>query len=308
MIISASRRTDIPAFHSEWMMNRLKEKYVLVRNPYNARQLSRISLDPGQTDCIVFWTKNPMPMESRLSDISEMGYAFYFQFTLTGYGKDMEPGLPDKERLADAFCRLGEKLGPVRVDWRYDPIIITEKYTPEWHQETFARLCRHLRPYTTRCILSFVDEYAHLGRQIKAPKQDQIERTAKLLGETAETAGLPLYTCAEAWDLSTYKIHKGACIDLAKIEEILDCPLEVGKDKGQRPECGCISSIDIGAYNTCGHGCAYCYANTSPKTAAVNSGRCPAASPMLGGWPSGNEKITERPVRSWRSCQMKLKI
>lgn len=143
MIVSASRRTDIPTFYSEWFYNRIKEGFLYVRNPMNAHQISRIDLSPDVVDCIVFWTKNPIPMLPRLDELA--AYKYYFQFTLTGYGRDMEANLPDKkEKLIPAFKQLAEKIGKKRIIWRYDPIVFTKKYSPEYHIKAFTQIAEAL--------------------------------------------------------------------------------------------------------------------------------------------------------------------
>ena len=158
MIISASRRTDIPAYYADWFYNRIREGFVCVRNPMNFHQVSRISLSPDVVDGIVFWTKNPLPLMSRLEELRE--YPFYFQFTLTPYGKDVEPGVPSKnDVILPAFQELSRRIGPERVIWRYDPILFTDRYTMDYHITFFSQLARRLESYTRKCIISFVDLY-----------------------------------------------------------------------------------------------------------------------------------------------------
>ena len=158
MIISASRRTDIPAFYSEWFLNRIKEGFLYVRNPMNAHQISKIDLSRDVVDCIVFWTKNPIPMLPHLDELKD--YPYYIQFTLTGYGKDVEAHLPDKKReLIPAFQELSRKIGPERVIWRYDPIAFSEKYTAEYHLRAFTQISEALKGSTHKCVISFVDTY-----------------------------------------------------------------------------------------------------------------------------------------------------
>ena len=143
MIVSASRRTDIPNYYSDWFFNRLKAGYALVKNPMNAAQIRRVELSPEAVDCFVFWTKNPAPMLPRLEELRD--YAFYFQFTLTGYGRDIEPGIPHKrEVMLDVFRQLAGRVGKERVIWRYDPILITDRYTPEYHVRTFGEIAAAL--------------------------------------------------------------------------------------------------------------------------------------------------------------------
>ena len=165
MIISASRRTDIPAYYSEWFFNRLNQGYALVRNPFNGRQFSKIDLRPENIDGIVFWSKNPIPMLNKLDRLD--GLAYYFQFTLNPYGADIEPNLPEKERLIEAFKELSGKAGRQRVVWRYDPIIFNACYTPEFHMRAFRELALRLAPYTEKCTVSFLDDYLKIRSAIK---------------------------------------------------------------------------------------------------------------------------------------------
>ena len=158
MILSVSRRTDIPAFYSDWFMNRLKEEVVMVRNPMNYHGISKINLSPNVVDCIVFWTKNPQPMFKYLDEI-EKKYKFYFQYTVNAYEKDMEPNLPNLDERLKNFIYLSERYGKERVIWRYDPIVITTKYSLEWHIKKFEYIASKLRNYTKTCVFSFLDIY-----------------------------------------------------------------------------------------------------------------------------------------------------
>lgn len=154
MILSASRRTDIPNYYSEWFFNRIREGFVYVRNPMNAQQVSKIDITPKVVDCIVFWTKNPEPMLDRLDELAS--YKYYFQFTLTGYGKDMECNVPHKkEKMIPIFQELSKKIGTKKVIWRYDPILFTKKYTPEYHLKAFEQIATALQGYTEKCVVSF---------------------------------------------------------------------------------------------------------------------------------------------------------
>ncbi len=163
MILSVSRRTDIPNYYSRWFINRLKSGYLYVRNPMNPHQVSRIDLSPEVVDCIVFWTKNPENMIGQLEELRE--YMYYFQFTLTGYGREVEPNLPDKrEKLIPVFRQLSEKIGRQRVIWRYDPIFISRKYTVEYHLKAFAEIAVRLADYTVRVVISSMDLYAKTKR------------------------------------------------------------------------------------------------------------------------------------------------
>jgi len=286
MIISASRRTDIPAFYGEWLFNRLRAGFVLAPNPMNRHQVSRISLDPADVDCIVFWTKNPAPLVPELDRLRD--FCFYFQFTLNPYGPDLESNLPAKSRLVDTFRRLADKIGPERVIWRYDPILVTPQYTPAWHEAMFAEYCRQLHQDTRRCTISFYDSYRKSDRNLAALGPQPLDEAARrrLAGAMAAAARechLALDTCAETIDLREYGIGHAACIDIKLIEQLKHVRLQAGKDKNQRPACGCAASLDIGCYNTCPHGCRYCYANANYRQASANRQAHDPASPLLTG-------------------------
>lgn len=284
MIISASRRTDIPAFFTEWFMNRIREGFVFIRNPINPRQVGKISLTPDVVDCIVFWTKNPANLLPYLHELS--GYNFYFQFTITPYNQLLEPGLPPKPFLIELFKELSRKLGGNRLVWRYDPIIITEDMPVAFHTSAFATMAAALRGYTCRCVISFLDMYKKCERNMKDVHPlpitaDMMQETAKCFAEIAVRNELELVTCAEEIDLTSQGIAHGKCIDDKLIEEISGKPLQIGKDKAQRPLCHCVTSIDIGSYNTCLHGCLYCYANFVVRTIKNNLQKHDPSSPFL---------------------------
>ncbi|MBR0092818.1 MAG: DUF1848 domain-containing protein [Lachnospiraceae bacterium] len=285
MIISASRKTDIPTFYPEWFMNRIREGFVYSRNPMNAHQISRIPLHPEVTDCIVFWTKNPAPMLPYLEELRE--YHYYFQVSLTGYGKDMEAHLPDKKKvLISAFQKLSDKIGPERVIWRYDPIAINERYTAEYHLKAFSEIAKALRSRTEKCVISFVDFYQKIRKSmdelhVEDASGETMTELAKRMYGIATENHMVLATCAEKIDLAAIGIEHNACIDRAVIEKICGAKIKVKKDPSQRPECHCVESRDIGAYNTCAHGCRYCYANYSPETVKKSMERYDPKSPIL---------------------------
>lgn len=273
MIISASRRTDIPAFYSEWFFGRLKEGYAEVKNPFNSA-LKKVSMKPEDVDCLVFWTKNPKPMLERLEELKE--YEYYFQFTLNSYGKDIEKNVPSKHgELIDTFKMLSEKAGKKRLVWRYDPILVTEKYTVEYHTEWFGKLSRKLKGAFDTCVISFIDSYAKTKKRfrengIRELTEAEIFRIAEAFSAIAEENGFKINTCAESADLSRFGIGHSSCIDKKRIEALTGKSLDTKKDKYQRKECGCCESTDIGAYNTCIHNCIYCYANGGWKTVENN--------------------------------------
>ena len=288
MIISASRRTDIPAFYSEWFLNRIKEGYAVVRNPMNNKPV-RILLSPDIVDCIVFWTKNPIPMIPRLDELKD--YCYYFQFTLTGYGRDVEANLPDKKNeLIPAFKQLSDKIGPERVIWRYDPILINEKYSMEYHIEVFSYLASSLKGYTEKCVISFVDMYAKnmkamhdLG--VRDITEDEMTAIAAGLRDFAVSNDMNIATCAEKIDFKALSIDHNACIDKALIERLTGDKIKNTKknvkDHGQRAECGCMISKEIGKSTTCGNGCVYCYANYSQESVKKSMAKYDPKSPIL---------------------------
>lgn len=306
MILSASRRTDLPALYGEWMVNRLKAGSVLAPNPYRAGHASHIRFSPDTVDCIVFWTKNPIPFESYWRQVERLGYRdYYVEYTLTAL-EELEPGLPPLEKRVEAFLRLSARLGPKRVDWRFDPILLGGERTPEWHGERFERLCRKLAGRTERCIFSFADHYAHHGKLFREAERAEVVRTARLLADIAGAYGLPLLTCAEQADLSACGIGHAACIDREKIHQITGAELRAKKDPGQRPACGCMESVDIGAYNTCVNGCAYCYATRSRSTAQRNFQAHDPASPILMGASPETLTVSEKNPPSLKTGQISL--
>lgn len=286
MIISASRRTDIPAFFASWFMARLREGFAYVRNPMNYRQVSVVPLQKEAVDCLVFWSKNPNPLLPYLREIEERGYCFYFQFTLTPYDNSIERDLPPKEEIVDTFRKVAEALGAKRVIWRYDPIFVSQRIDVDYHLRQFERLARELKGYTERCVFSFLDFYRKIRKNtgalgIREISSLELAVLGEGLGRLGAAFGLEMCTCAEAFDLSFYGIKKGKCIDDGLITALTGKPLAAKKDRSQRLECGCVQSVDLGAYNTCGHQCLYCYANDRPQAIRKNRERYDLGSPLL---------------------------
>lgn len=310
MIISASRRTDIPTYYSEWFFNRLKEEYVLVRNPMNMQQVGKINLSPDVVDGIVFWTKNPVPMLSRLSELDQ--YNYYFQFTLTSYDKEAEPNIPSKNNIIiPAFQKLSKTIGREKVIWRYDPIIFSDKYTMEYHCKYFKVLAERLGDYTEKCTVSFLDLYRNTTRNIQPLniQQETTEQRFEIMSrfsETAEKYGFYIDTCCESMELEKLGISHAHCIDRERFERIGNYKLKLEKDKNQRLQCGCIASIDIGAYSTCKNGCLYCYANHSNSVVIKNAQMHNPLSPLLFGEIESNDVIKERKVKSYRDYQLSI--
>ncbi|MCL2458281.1 MAG: DUF1848 domain-containing protein [Desulfobulbus sp.] len=305
MIISASRRTDIPAFYGRWLLNRLREGHALVRNPFHFQQVRRVSLDPRQVDCLVFWTKNPAPLLPYLPEIERLGHRFYFHYTLTACNRDLEPLLPPREERIAAFCALAEQIGPHRVLWRFDPIVFTGRQGSQAVLGEFAALAARLRRHTRQCIVSFVTLYAKCRRNLAGQDLSAVDDGEKMafvgnLVEIAASHGIELHACCDSFFNGPGGIGTARCIDDRLVSTISGQTVQISKDKGQRPGCGCAASVDIGAYDTCPHGCRYCYANAGERAVAANWAAHDPRSPILSGALTGQERIiewTDAPLR-----------
>lgn len=311
MIVSISRRTDLPALYPDWLMNRLREGFVLVRQPYRPHRISRVELRPEKAECLVFWSKNPAPLLPRLEEIRRMGYHFYFQFTLNPYGPPLEAGLPPLADRLDTFRRLSETVGPERVIWRYDPVIFGAGWDAPRHGAAFEKLAAALEGFSSRCIFSFLDWYPGMQGRMKglAVQPDGVQRRARSGGlcrlrscprllpvHLLRTGGGSQGSGYRAGGLYRSRLDRGAAG--------LSYPAAEGP--GQRPGCGCVESVDIGAYGTCLNGCRYCYANRSEAAAADNHLRHDPHSPLLIGWPEPEDEIVEREYGSIRLAQTSL--
>jgi hypothetical protein len=264
LIVSASRRTDIPAWYGDWFMNRIRAGVVLVRNPMNPRQVRRVSLRPEHVDGIVFWTKNPSPFLRHLNELDALDVPYYFQVTLTPYGPLLEPGLPPKEELVQAFLRLSSRLGSERVLWRYDPIVLCDGVDEAYHRAEFGRLASLLCSATTRCTISFMHPYRsvrtrlkHIG--VREPDRRLKKTLAEDLAATASSLGIRVVSCADRELESCSRVHAGKCVDDTLLTRIGGNTVRAVEDPYQREACRCVRSVDIGEYDTCPHACLYCY-------------------------------------------------
>ena len=298
MIVSVSRRTDIPAFYSQWLMNRLAAGFAMTRNPFNAKQVSRIELTPEAVSLLVFWTRNPLPLLPHLPDLDAMGYRYYFHVTLTGYPKALESATLRPAKAIDAFCQLAAAIGPQKVIWRYDPVLLCSALPVEAHIDRFARLARALEGSTQRVVVSLADLYAKSVRNLTtlpgfsfsdiAADHAALGRLLPELQRIAASHGIRIQGCAEDPALDKLGLPAGKCIDEALIRELFGLELAARRDKGQRLHCGCIRSVDIGAYESCLHGCRYCYATTDPQLARRNYLHHNPLSPFLLGEPDAD--------------------
>ncbi|MDR0527669.1 MAG: DUF1848 domain-containing protein [Spirochaetaceae bacterium] len=302
MIISASRRTDIPAYYSEWFFNRIKERFVYIRNPV-IRQISKINIEPELVDCIVFWSKNPEPLISGLNLIKE--YAYYFQFTLNPYDSDIETGSVCKNKLIETFKKLSDATGPQKVIWRYDPVLLNKKYNILYHIDKFYEFAGKLKGYAEKVTFSFMDFYKKTEEAVKSLGINEITNEEKNtiaanFSLAAKENNFDIDSCAEDIDLSKYNISHAKCIDAELITKITGNCFSVKKDKNQRHECGCVESIDIGEYNSCLNGCVYCYANRSQSVCCDNFKTHNPFSALLTGEANSGSIVKERKMLSLR--------
>jgi DNA repair photolyase len=285
MIISASRRTDIPAFYSDWFMNRVREGYFYRVNPFNSNQVSGFSLKTEDVDAICFWTKNPAPLMKHLDELDDRRLNFYFQFTLNPYGREFEPHVPPIEERIATFRELAGRIGPEQMVWRYDPVILTSLTPISWHLEQAERIADLIQDATRRLVFSFYDFYGKgqgrlnkafqgsgiLLEDITAPEHtESLEEVARGFKEIADRHSLQIFSCSEAVELADIGIEHGACIDGTLIRELFGSKPALNKDKNQRQACGCVESVDMGIYNTCHFRCSYCYANFNEGMIASN--------------------------------------
>jgi hypothetical protein len=294
MIVSASRRTDIPAFYAEWFMNRIREGFVLFLNPFRPSQTGRLDLDPVRVDGIVFWTRNAAPLFPYLPDLESMGFRYYFQYTVVHYPRAFEPTPVLFDRKIDRFRQLSERIGAERVIWRYDPIILSNLTGLTYHVDHFERIAKALKGHTHRCVISFLNIYRKTEKAFDRLRrernisvgdlyqEDEIRNLADAFSQTGSACGFDMFTCAERIDLEDHGISHGKCIDDSLLNRLFGLNLSPPEDRGQRKECRCVESTDIGAYDTCPSGCIYCYANRTPELAQRNLRRHNRHSPVLG--------------------------
>ncbi len=275
-VISASRRTDIPAFYTPWFMKRIDAGFCHSVNPFGG-QVYRISLRPEDTIAIVFWTRNPKPLLPNLKLLRQKGFKFYFHFTVNGYSGLLESHNPPLKNVIPLFRQLADSIGPDLVHWRYDPILLSRKTPPDYHLEQFRVLAEQLAGATGRCYFSFVDFHGKTERNLAKveeqegivfahPSREERRGLVRQLREVAAALGITLFTCCDD-DLVGDGVQKAHCIDLDMLRKLrpdlwLDLP-----GAPTRRDCGCVKCDDIGCYDTCLHGCTYCYGTNSRRAA-----------------------------------------
>ena len=311
MIIQTGMRTDIPAFYSEWFVNRIKEGFVLVRNPYNPSQVSRYSLSPDVVDLIGFCTKNPAPMLPYMDILK--GYGQYWFVTITPYGKDIEPNVPDKKKVMEDFKKLSDIVGVDSMGWRYDPILVDEEHPVGWHIAEFGKMAETLSGYTNTCVISFIDLYSKVRRNFpEAREVCHEDRLAigKAFIEIARRYDITIRPCAEGKELEPYGADCSGCMTVKTYEKALHANLDVPRrgTNQRNGECACLLGTDIGAYDTCGHLCRYCYANVHADLVRENLRRHDPRSPFLTGGELPGDVIHVAAQKSWVDHQLRLEF
>lgn len=315
MILNTGGRTDTVQYYTKWLLKRFEEGYVLSRNPLFPNKVTRYELTPDKVDCVVFCSKNYEPILENLTGITER-FNTYFHYTITAYGKDIEPGVPSIEQSMETLKKLSAIVGKQRVAWRYDPVLLTEKYTIQTHLDTFERMAKELTPFVSRCIFSFVEMYKKLETNMPEliPLTDRDKAVlAEGLGAIAEKYGLYLQTCGTNGDYSQYGIHSSGCMTLDILGGANGIVFKDLKHKGMREGCHCIESRDVGAYDTCMNGCKYCYANKKPEKAFENYKYHDPDSPLLLGHLKETDTISQGAQRTYLKCgitcgQQELKL
>jgi DNA repair photolyase len=310
MILNTGGRTDIPAYYSEWFYNRIKEGWLLTRNPYYPQQVFRYRLTPDIVDVINFCTKNPGPMQKNLHILSPFRQ-FWF-VTITPYGKEIEPNVPEKESIIESFQKLSLSLGKNAVHLRYDPIFISDKYSVDFHIRYFEELIKNLHNYTDSCVISFIDLYEKTKKNFPAVRE-VTRKERELIGmefaRIAKQNGITVRTCHEGTDVAKFGIDTGGCLTKSIMEkaigETLDLP---SRKQSPRAGCDCLLGNDIGMYNTCGHGCIYCYANYDRHTVLQNMKLHNPASPLLIGSIQKTDIIKDAKQISYSYGQLRLPL
>lgn len=291
MILNTGARTDTV----QWLLKRFEEGYVYARNPLFPNKVVKYELSPEKIDLVMFCSKNYKPILPRLHEITDK-YRTYFHYTVTAYGKDVEPLVPSVDESIETLIALSKQVGKQRVAWRYDPVLLTDKYTIEVHAKTFEYMVEKLAPYIDRCIFSFVEMYKKLKTnmpEIVLLTETDKNHIAEILGSIANKYGIHIQTCGTNGDYSQYGIRTSGCATLEILGAANGCEFKNLKHKGLREGCHCIESRDIGAYDTCLNGCKYCYANKNPQKAKDNYKLHNPDSPLLLGDLQSFDEVTQ---------------
>ena len=305
VIINTGLRTDIPAFFAPWLVNRLREGFVLVRSPYAPHSVTRYRLHPDVVDVIGFCTKNPAPMLEHMELLKPYGQHWFV--TITPYGPEIEPNVPPKERVMEDFIRLSRIVGANSMGWRYDPIFVSDVYTVERHLAEFERMAQTLEGATHTCVISFIDLYEKVRRNFPEAREvlraDRIELGSEMV-RIAKKHGMVLRPCAEGDELAAYGADTSGCMTISTYERAIGERLNAPRSKPSRKECACHLSADIGAYHTCMHLCRYCYANYDVETVKKNISLHDPSSPLLIGHLLPGDNVRSARQESWRERQI----
>ena len=310
MIINTGGRTDTVQYFTPWLLKRFAEGYVYSRNPLFQNKVTRYELTPDKVDCVQFCSKNYEPILDHLQPIISR-FPTYFHYTITAYGKDVEPGVPTIEKSMETLKKLSAIVGRQRLAWRYDPVLLTDKYTIDRHLGTFESMAKELTPYVDRCIFSFVEMYKKV--EVNMPELiplsvEDMDILARGFGEIAAKYGLYMQTCGNNGDYSRFGIHSSGCMTLDMIGQANDIEFRKLKHKGMRQGCGCIETRDIGAYDTCLNGCKYCYANKRPQNAVENYKDHDSDSPLLLGHLKDTDVIQQGAQKSFRKKVVEISL
>lgn len=266
---------------------------MLTRNPFNANQIKRVSLNPKDVEAIVFWTRDPSKLMRHLPELDDLGHRYYFQYTLTGYPRSIEGAVPKPQAALKRFSELSDMIGADKVVWRYDPILLSNTLPLAEHKRLFSKIASHLAGKTNSVVISFADFYRKTERGLNAVEglvysditehREQLLALSEYMADIAGKYEMQITSCAEAVDTRSAGIAPGKCIDEQLIRDVFGIELSGKKDQGQREACGCIKSIDIGMYNTCLHGCCYCYATFNNSSVINNKRNHDVNSPLLVG-------------------------
>lgn len=308
VIVSASRRTDIPAFHTEWFLNRLREGYCIVTHHAASGVCQRVPLTPDVVDCIVFRSKNPAPMLRRLDELQD--YDYLFNITMNPYGSEIETRVPPLGQRIETFRQLSRRIGPQRMIWRYDPVFLSPKYDPDFHRRAFEYLCHELQDWSYKCMIGFIIHHPFVARRIDPlgvarRETADIRAIGRIFGEIARRYGHRIETCAEATDLTEFGIGHGACVERRQIERIVGYRFGKVKESYLRPHCHCMEAVDIGHYSTCANGCLYCYATPDRPDMRTNPAS-PSLDPSFDSRKTAPEQIIGLKAASHRAAQLEL--
>ena len=308
MILNTGCRTDIPAYFSDWFYRRVAEGYVMARNPYRPELVTRYALDPQVVDVICFCTKNPAPMLPRLAELD--AFRQFWFVTRTPYGSEIEPRVPRKADVLASIRQLSDAVGPQAVGWRYDPVFLSERYTVDFHLRAFERMAEELEGSVSFCVVSFIEIYEKVRRNFPEARAvsaaDQRLLTTELVRIGAEH-GIAIRLCCEDASLSRYGAITDGCMTQEVLEQSCGIQLDVPRSKrSPRDKCQCLLGADVGAYNTCMHGCRYCYANYDQRTVERNFRLHDPASPLLIGHVQPGDVVRDARQESYLAQQLSL--